>query len=276
MRRSALSADRRRLLAWYAEHKRDLPWRRTSDPYRILVSEVMLQQTQVSRVVPSYERFIRKFPDVGSLATAELRDVLAEWKGLGYPVRARRLRETARRVASDGWPTTADELTELPGIGPYTAAAVASFAFQQQVAAVDTNVKRVVSRWVGSALAGRELQDVANDVIAGDAGEWNQAMMELGATLCRPTDPDCSACPVSDDCADPSVYRPPPRQSRYEGSQRQERGRILSALVESGPLSVDRLRDDSPFPSDEFALVVEGLQADGLISATDEFVALND
>jgi A/G-specific adenine glycosylase len=218
------------LLAWYRSSARDLPWRRTTDPYRILLSEVMLQQTQAGRVVAHYERFLAAFPTVEALADASLAEVLDAWSGLGYHRRAAHLREAARRIAAEGWPTTAADLLSLPGVGPYTAAAVASFAFGEQVAAVDTNVRRVLSRWLGRPLRGRELDDAANAAVEGDAAAWNQAVMELGATRCRPRAPRCGGCPVAPWCADPTVYAPPPRQSPYEGSHREARSAVLRAL----------------------------------------------
>jgi A/G-specific adenine glycosylase len=224
------------LLAWYDEYRRDLPWRHTIDPYRILVSEVMLQQTPVARVVPAYERFLERFPTAAALAAAPLDEVLAAWQGLGYPVRARRLREAAQIVADRGWPRTSAGLTDLPGIGPYTAAAVASFAFGEQIAAVDTNVRRVMSRWRGQSLSGARLSAAATEEMTGEAGVWNQAVMELGAILCRAS-PICGECPVADDCDDPSVYVRPPRQGRYEGSIRQMRGDLLR-MLDAGPITL--------------------------------------
>ncbi len=164
------------LLAWYARERRDLPWRRTSDPYAILVSEVMLQQTQVARVAPRFEEWLERWPGEASLAGARRPEVLAAWVGLGYNTRAVRLQEACRIVVRDGWPRTARGLQALPGVGPYTAAAVASFAFGEQVAAVDTNVRRVAAR-----LGCGSPQEL---LPAGRAHDWNQAMMELGATTC--------------------------------------------------------------------------------------------
>jgi A/G-specific adenine glycosylase len=218
------------LLAWYQESARDLPWRHTTDPYRILVSEVMLQQTQARRVVAHFERFVATFPTVEDLAAAHLATVVEAWTGLGYNTRARRLRDAARQIVADGWPVTARGLQDLPGVGPYTAAAVASFAFGEPIAVVDTNVRRVLSRWVGRPLAGGALDDAAAHAMHGDAATWNQAMMELGATLCRPRSPRCGDCPAASWCVDPTVYEPPSRQSRFEGSHRQARSAVLRAL----------------------------------------------
>ncbi|HSG79058.1 MAG TPA: A/G-specific adenine glycosylase [Acidimicrobiia bacterium] len=267
----SVAARQAALLAWYRGSHRDLPWRRTDDPYAVLVSEVMLQQTQVDRVVPRYERFLRRFPNVAALATAPLADVLDEWSGLGYNSRAKRLHDAARCVDRDGWPAHASGLRELPGIGPYTAAAVASFAFGERVGAVDTNVRRVLSRWSGRALAGRELEAAAADELPEDAATWNQAVMELGAVLCRPRSPRCADCPVEVWCADPTVYEPPPPQAPFEGSRRQLRGAVLRAL-RSGPKPFDDLRGLTNGHSIEDVLT--DLTREGLIEETDGTWAL--
>src|SRR4051812_43914115 len=174
--------DTAALLGWYERVRRPRPWRFTSDPYALVVSEVMLQQTQALRVVPYYERWLARFPDAPALARAPARDVLAAWSGLGYNRRALALQRAAAVVTERGWP---DDLRELPGVGPYTAAAVASFAFGRQIAAVDTNVRRVVSRRDGVDYTPANLARRANALLpAGAAAAFNQAMMELGATIC--------------------------------------------------------------------------------------------
>jgi A/G-specific adenine glycosylase len=219
------------LLDWYADVRRPLPWRFTRDPYALLVSEVMLQQTQAARVVPYWERWLARWPDPAALAAAELEDVLREWSGLGYPRRARALRECAAMVAREGWPA---DLTELPGVGPYTAAAVASFAWDREVAAVDVNVARVLARRAGRELRGRALADAAAAALpAGRAADFNQAMMELGATVCRAREARCEACPVAATCASAFAVPIPPRRRRgaprFEDTERYARGRVLAA-----------------------------------------------
>ena len=237
-----------RLLRWYERERRDLPWRRTRDPYAILVSEVMLQQTQVARVVPRYEAWLARWPTVESLAAATLEDVLREWVGLGYNRRAVRLWEAARAVARDGWP---ERLEDLPGVGPYTAAAVGSFAFGRQVVAVDTNARRVFGR-LGAPLAPPP----------GRAAEFNQATMELGATVCTARAPRCGLCPLGDRCDGPGQVAPRRRGSeRFEDSNRWLRGRVVAALAAGegvpGDVAPERL---------EAAL--QGLLRDGLIRRT--------
>lgn len=204
-------AFRRTLLAWYRRHARDLPWRRTRDPYAIWVSEVMLQQTRVETVLPYYRRFLAEFPDLAALAAADDDAVLRCWQGLGYYGRARRLHAAARTVLRDcggSLPRRADELRRLPGIGPYVAAAVASIAFDQPVAAVDGNVRRVLARLlavrssIDDPATGRRLWQAADALLARRApGRFNQAMMELGATVCTPRRPRCAKCPVRRFCA---------------------------------------------------------------------------
>ena len=227
------------LLEWYAHNRRPLPWRTTRDPYALLVSEVMLQQTQAARVIPYYEAFLERFPNAEALANAPPRDVLAAWSGLGYNRRALALQAAARRVATHGWP---EDLTELPGVGPYTAAAVGSFAWDRQVAAIDTNARRVIERFdarsrTPAALGGR----AAELLPAGRAAEFNQAMMELGATVCRPRAPRCGDCPVRDGCATRAAGGPAPPAprrgaERFEDSDRWARGRIVAALLSGAPL----------------------------------------
>src|SRR6058998_3089926 len=215
----------RRLLAWWARAARDLPWRKTRDPYRVLVSEFMLQQTQVSRVAEYYPRFLERFPDLGSLARAPARAVREAWDGLGYYARARNLHALAKQVAETGeagkgvtgksvagnglaaLPENPEELIKLPGIGPYTAGAVASFAYEKPVPAVDTNVRRVLRRvFLGDAGRGTGdgyIWELARALVPKDgkrAWRFNQAIMELGALICRARRPQCSQCPVRPVC----------------------------------------------------------------------------
>jgi A/G-specific adenine glycosylase len=182
-----------KLLAWYRRGARELPWRRTKDPYAIWVSEIMLQQTQISAVIPYYERWMRRFPTVRALAKADLDDVLKAWEGLGYYARARNLHRAARLIKR--LPRTAECWREVPGVGPYTAAAVASIAFGERVAVFDGNVRRVLSR-----LAAADVSEPL-PVPRTKPGDYNQALMELGQRVCRPKDPDCAVCPLSDQCA---------------------------------------------------------------------------
>jgi A/G-specific adenine glycosylase len=201
------------LLAWYQANGRDLPWRKTKDPYAILVSEVMAQQTQVSRVVPRWERWLERWPTVEKLATASPADVIREWKGLGYNRRGLNLHRAAQHVADHGWP---EDLTELPGVGRYTADAVACFAFGRDVLPVDVNVRRVAER-TGHVFSSASAQ----------------ALMDLGATVCLARVPRCEACPLATAC--PSLgqrFEPLRKQGPFEGSFRQRRSATLRVVSE--------------------------------------------
>jgi A/G-specific adenine glycosylase len=233
-----------RLLAWYERTGRDLPWRRTRDPYAILVSEVMLQQTQVERVVPRYGAWLERWPTVEALAEASVDDVIRAWQGLGYNRRAVHLHRAAQRVAADGWP---DDLTELPGVGRYTADAIACFAFEVAVLPVDTNVRRVQGRTAATFSPAAA-----------------QALMDLGATVCLARVPRCGVCPLSGACPSRGRrYDPLRRQTRFEGSFRQRRARTLW-LVAERPQELSRLDRTS----------VDALARDGLVRITDGLVTL--
>jgi len=232
------------LLAWYASTARALPWRKTRDPYAILVSEVMLQQTQVDRVVPRYERWLARWPTVEALAAAPVGDVIVEWQGLGYNRRALLLHRAALQVAEEGWP---DELTRLPGVGAYTAAALANFAFGQDVLPRDVNVERV-GRRTGHAFTGRAAQ----------------ALMDLGATVCLARIPRCESCPLASTCPSRGTRDEPlRRQSRFEGSFRQRRAAALRLVAEE-------TRTASELDAD----AVRSLERDGLVVVADGRVSL--
>ena len=213
---------RHELLAWYAVNRRDLPWRRSADPYAIWVSEIMLQQTRVAVVVERYQAFLLRFPSLVSLALAMEEDVLALWSGLGYYRRARMLHKAARFVADNqqgNLPATAAELRTLPGIGAYTAAAIASIAFGEPVAVVDGNVERVVCRLEGWEAGGKGAAALRQKIEAlaarlvdpAQPGDFNQAMMELGATVCLPRNPQCLVCPLAANCKTRGEHKTAPR-----------------------------------------------------------------
>jgi A/G-specific adenine glycosylase len=221
-RKSTSPLSQKALLEWYGRERRALPWRETSDPYRVWVSEIMLQQTRVAAVLGHYRRFLARFPDVQSLANASESDVLASWSGLGYYRRARAMRAAAQIIVNGmggEFPRTAAGLSDLPGIGRYTAAAIASIAFGEPVAVVDGNVERVLSRFLGRHLRDqKEAWKHAESLLARNRpGDWNQAMMELGATICLPGDPKCLICPIRKWCADPG------RETRKPHGVRQKR-----------------------------------------------------
>jgi A/G-specific adenine glycosylase len=234
----------RRLQAWFDENGRDLPWRRTRDPYAILVSEVMLQQTQAERVVPRYCEWLHHWPTAQSLAAAATADVIRAWQGLGYNRRGVNLQRAARIVSEHGWPA---DLTELPGVGTYTAAAISNFAFGRDVLPIDTNVRRVQER----------TQAQFSPAAA-------QALMDLGATVCLARVPRCGSCPLASGC--PSRGRrfaPLRKQSRFEGSFRQRRSATLR-LVAHGPKPIAELDGDA----------VAALARDALVSVDGGLVSL--
>lgn len=232
------------LLAWFQVHGRDLPWRHTRDPYSILVSEVMLQQTQVERVVPRYVQWLERWPTAEALAAASPADVIRAWQGLGYNRRGLNLHRAAQQIERDGWP---DDLTQLPGVGPYTAAAVASFAFGREVLPVDTNVRRI--------------QDRAGHTFSPRSG---QALMDLGATVCLARVPRCARCPLANGCPSRGQrYEPLRKQSRFEGSFRQRRANTLR-LVSAEERPLRELDADA----------VRSLARDGLVRIEAEVVSL--
>ena len=246
------------LLRWYRANRRDLPWRRTADPYAIWVSEIMLQQTQVATVLPYYRAFLERFPDVATLAAAVENDVLAQWTGLGYYRRARSLHQGARdvmRLHGGKIPADAVTLRTLPGIGRYTAGAIASIAFDCTEPILDGNVRRVLSRWFGIDGAGlgkgeeeRRLWDLAGHLVRGSSpGDLNQALMELGATTCLPREPACTACPLRNACfarANDAVERLPSATPRKKSIT----VRVGVAVIRrSGKVLLERPDDVNPF-----------------------------
>ncbi len=231
-------------MAWYGQFGRDLPWRRTTDPYAILVSEIMLQQTQVDRVIPRYLDWLERWPTADALAAAPAGDVIRAWQGLGYNRRAVALHRAAQAVATEGWP---DDLTRLPGVGPYTAAAVRNFAFGDDVLPHDVNVDRVERR-TGHSFTG--------------AGA--QALMDLGATVCLARIPRCDACPLADGCPSRGTrYEPVRKQSRFEGSFRQRRAETLRQVAAT-PAPYDTLDREAVASLERDGLVV--VLADGRVS----------
>lgn len=238
--------DGEALLGWFRENGRDLPWRHTRDPWAILLAEAMSQQTQLARVIPRWSSFLHRWPTAASMADGTVAEVITAWAGLGYNRRARDLHRAAVRIRDEFAGTVPDSLEELmtlPGVGPYTARAVLVFAFEADGAGVlDTNVARILARRGGRRLGRAEAQRCADEAVpAGRSWAWNQAMLDLGAVVCRPRNPGCEVCPFDATCAWRAAGRPEPdpaigsagvsgRQSRFEGSDRQGRGRLLDAL----------------------------------------------
>ncbi len=258
----------RRLLRWYARSARDLPWRHTRDPYAVLVSEVMLQQTQVARVVPAYTAFLELFPTLARLADATLGEVLRAWGGLGYPRRARDLRRAAQ-LSGSALPAGREALDALPGIGRYTAGAVACFAHGHDEAFADTNIARVLGRAVlGAASDTRAGEALDAELMPrGDSARWHHALMDLGATVCLARGPRCPECPLEAVCvarARGVVAAPVPRrQAAFATSDRRVRGQILRVLRDEPDgvtvASLSRTVADERVPRLVTMLVGEGL-----------------
>jgi A/G-specific adenine glycosylase len=303
-----IQAIRPLLLTWFEHSARDLPWRRTRDPYRIMVSEIMLQQTQVDRVIPKYLAFLEQFPTVEALAAAPTAEVIRAWAGLGYNRRAVNMQRAARAVLETHggrFPREVDALLSLPGIGPYTAGAIACFAFEADVGFMDTNIRRVVRRLFfrgDEAPAERELLAIAAAAVpAGQGWAWNQAIMELGALVCTAAVPQCWRCPLRQHCADYAWRREQDeqavlefggaapiaplrlaerRQPSYASSNRYYRGRIIDALrAQPSGLPIDQLGpqlkgDYGEGQRDWLAALVDGLVRDGLAVRDGEWLRL--
>lgn len=295
------------LLGWYERHGRaHLPWRTTRDPYRILVSEFMLQQTQVDRVLPKYEAFISRLPDLASLAAASTADVLRLWQGLGYNSRAVRLQQIAREVTqrfAGVMPSDEQTLRSLPGIGPYTVAAVRAFAFDEDDAALDTNVRRVTHRVLHGlehppiAAAAQLDEDARALVPRGRGHDWNSAMMDLGATICTARAPKCLLCPLQTVCAAAPVdaaaleaartanarKRSPQEAIPFERTTRYARGRIIDRLRELPPgqrISLldlhEQVTERIGRSQQDLDALLERLQRDGLIAVNGRQVSLQE
>jgi A/G-specific adenine glycosylase len=250
-----IPAFQNQILTWYDTFKRDLPWRGDSNPYHILVSEIMLQQTQVDRVIPKYLAFLERFPTLQTLAEASMADVIREWQGLGYNRRALSLKRAAEAAVRDHGgrlPETVEELESLPGIGKYTARAVASFAFELQVPVVDTNVRRILSGFAGQDLSDRETWELAERVLPeGRAADWNQALMDYGALVKKAT-----------------PKRTPKPTEPFASTNRFWRGRIVDALRDASFLSLPNLLEALPYPNRDEARVralVRMLHEEGMV-----------
>ncbi len=261
-------------MRWGLPRLRDLPWRQTRDPWAILVSEVMLQQTQALRVIAKWQQFLEVFPTPHDCAAASLGDVLRLWQGLGYPRRAKNLHAASIEIAALGeFPSSLEGLRALPGIGAYTARAVLAFAFQSDFAVVETNIGRVLARLAGRRLTPTQAQAAADSSLPrGQSWAWNQCLMDLGAVLCRPTSPGCDCCPLASRCAwhgsgdDPAVGSAGVSsvQARFDGSDRQARGKLLKALSD-GPVGVERLAAVMGCDTHRAHRLVDDLDREGLV-----------
>ena len=258
------------LLEWYAQHKRHLPWRSTRDSYRVLVSEIMLQQTQVDRVLAYYAAFLKKFPTLTALATASDADVLRMWSGLGYNRRALNLKKTAQALQGKPFPETEDALKRLPGIGPYTAGALLAFASNKKVVFADINITRLISRYFG--VSEKKIVSTLQTLVAvaESPHDWYSALMDFGAALCT-SKPLCSQCPLQATCiAYPAILDETPSSrttAKFLGSNRWWRGRILKALLKK-PLTEQELYQVTSVERKDrrtFLDALVALQEDGLV-----------
>ena len=284
------------ILIWYSKEKRDLPWRTTTDPYRILVSEMMLQQTQVDRVLLKYKEFLIKFPTAKDLAAASSGEVIKAWQGLGFNRRALRLQEIAKQV-SKKFPTTEKELLSLKGIGPYTASAISSFAFNQDVVVLDTNIRRVFHRiFLGTVKKDNELLNKELELVAeknlpyGRSRDWYNALMDLGATICLASNPKCTVCPVQKECTFTKILeeatpiereellkltRVKNKQGVFKNSNRYYRGRILDYLRKEGTLPLKELEKHFREKyNKDVSFILVGLEKDKLISLKKDKISL--
>jgi A/G-specific adenine glycosylase len=286
VRSQRLTPLQRALLDWGERERRDLPWRRTRDPWAVLVSELMLQQTQAPRVVPKYETFLRRFPDARTCASASPGDVIGAWNGLGYNRRAVHLHRAAIAIVERHGgvvPDDLDALLALPGIGPYTARAVLVFAYERDIGLVDTNAGRYVARaLVGRSVSAGEAQAAADAAVPrGRAWAWGQAVFDLGAAVCTKRTPHCERCPIATWCAWNRAGRPPPDpvegsaaiskpQSTFAGSFREGRGRLVAALRD-GPIRADDVAAAAGWPgeAERAAAAVASLVRDGLATLDD-------
>jgi A/G-specific adenine glycosylase len=259
------------ILLWYAENKRNLPWRNTTDPYQILVSEIMLQQTQVDRVIPKYQEFLNRYPTVHTLASAKTADLISLWSGLGYNRRVIHLQNAAKSIAAYGFPNSIEGMMDLPGIGPYTARAVMCFAFHKDIPVVDTNIRRIFSRYFfgGEGSLSQLHAQVNVSVPRGKGVLWNNALMDFGATVCTARKPACVACPLKESCTAfmqgnvENYLRVSPPQKRFEGSTRQYRGIVLRALTLQSPLRIAVLQKRIPLAA--LKLSINQMEREGLI-----------
>jgi len=274
-------------LVWGAEHLRDLPWRRTRNPWFVLVAEVMLQQTQIDRVLSKWPAFLEEFPTATSCALAPTSEVVKQWEGMGFNRRAVLLHQAAKSIKDNHGgevPLEIDELLLLPGVGPYTARAILAFAYEQDSAVVDTNVGRVLARWTGHRLKPAEAQELADrSVPLGEGWAWNQAVLDFGSMVCRSKNPKCGECPIHRSCSWQGIGVDPAKgsagvsgtQSRFEGSDRQGRGKLVAALRKK-PIKKSELAEIMGWPLDpkRAERVASTVISDGLATSEGDTLSL--
>ena len=273
------------LLAWYKDNGRhDLPWRKTREPYKVLVSELMLQQTQVSRVIVKYEAFIERFPTIQDLAKGERQEVLQLWQGLGYNSRAVRLHALAKLVVEqyEGvLPTEREELLKLPGIGPYTAGAIRIFSHEEADSSVDVNVARVIKRvcWKNGSPTPQQVEEKSLQLLerSGDPHAWHSAMMDFGSTICTARNPKCNSCPLHTVCKSkgPRKDEVQKKQKKFEGSNRWWRGKILRAVLNGTSSKKGLLKQLKPTDKRLFQTALSQLEKEQLIEINKDKVTIS-
>ena len=261
----------RYLLIWYKKNKRNFTWRGSRDPWKILLLEVLSQQTQLERANEYYELFISKYPNPESMARKRARTILRDWSGLGYNNRALRLHETSKLIAKHGWEEYKENLSSLPGVGEYTKKAIEAFAYGERVIPVDVNIMRVLRRYHGKNVNKNWIEDNLDTLIeSSDPRNWNQAIMDLSSIICKSKEPICSLCPIENTCSKFIEVREGPKQSPFKGSSREKRGKILKQLLNSRELNFSDVQKLTKSSQREMLALLYKMEDDKLINVNEE------
>ena len=261
----------RYLLIWYKKNKRNFTWRESRDPWKILLLEVLSQQTQLERANEYYELFISKYPNPESMARKRARTILRDWSGLGYNNRALRLHETSKLIAKHGWEEYKENLSSLPGVGEYTKNAIEAFAYGERVIPVDVNIMRVLRRYHGKNVNKNWIEDNLDTLIeSSDPRNWNQAIMDLSSIICKSKEPACSLCPIENTCSKFIEVREGPKQSPFKGSSREKRGKILKQLLNSRELNFSDVQKLTKSSQKEMLALLNKMEDDKLINVNEE------
>tara|TARA_B100000131_G_scaffold307979_1_gene336814 strand:- start:1234 stop:2073 length:840 start_codon:yes stop_codon:yes gene_type:complete len=261
----------RYLLIWYKKNKRNFTWRESRDPWKILLLEVLSQQTQLERANEYYELFISKYPNPESMARKRAGTILRDWSGLGYNNRALRLHETSKLIAKHGWEEYKENLSSLPGVGEYTKNAIEAFAYGERVIPVDVNIMRVLRRYHGKNVNKNWIEDNLDTLIeSSDPRNWNQAIMDLSSIICKSKEPACSLCPIENTCSKFIEVREGPKQSPFKGSSREKRGKILKQLLNSRELNFSDVQKLTKSSQREMLALLYKMEDDKLINVNEE------
>ena len=261
----------RYLLIWYKKNKRNFTWRESRDPWKILLLEVLSQQTQLERANEYYELFISKYPNPESMARKRAGTILRDWSGLGYNNRALRLHETSKLIAKHGWEEYKENLSSLPGVGEYTKNAIEAFAYGERVIPVDVNIMRVLRRYHGKNVNKNWIEDNLDTLIeSSDPRNWNQAIMDLSSIICKSKEPACSLCPIENTCSKFIEVREGPKQSPFKGSSREKRGKILKQLLNSRELNFSDVQKLTKSSQKEMLALLNKMEDDKLINLNEE------